>query len=61
MNSARPCFLNPIVRTGVPGTPDRIGVATFCVPRAGPPVDGVAGLPGPGALTQPATSLYTGF
>lgn len=61
VSSLRPCFLNPIVRNGAPGVPDRVGVAVFCIPSAGDPVNGVAGLPGPGALWQPATSLYSGF
>lgn len=61
VGSLRPCFLNPIVRNGAPGVPDRVGVAVFCIPSAGPTVNAVAGLPGPGALTQPATSHYSGF
>jgi hypothetical protein len=59
--SFRQCFVNPIQRTGAPGMPDRAAAALFCIPATSPAVDGVAGLPGPGALTQPITSLYSGF
>jgi hypothetical protein len=46
----------------MPGVPDRTVAAVFCIPATGAgAVDGTAGLRGPGALTQPVTSLYSGF
>jgi hypothetical protein len=59
----RNCFVNEaIVRTGQIGTPDRVGVSHYCIPESGSAaVDSVAGLPGPGALSQPATTELTGF
>ena len=57
------CFPNEgITRTGMPGVPDRVGVAIYCIPDAGnSAVNNTAGLPGPGALSQPATTEVTGF
>lgn len=59
----RQCFVNPtIVRAGAPGVPDRTTAAIFCItPTGQDAVDGVAGLPGPGAITQPATTIEVGF
>lgn len=59
----RQCFVNPTIeRAGVPGTPDRTTAAIFCITATGSSaVDGVAGLPGPGAITQPATTIEVGF
>ena len=59
----RDCYPNEgAVRTGVPGIPSRVGVAQYCIPNSGAPsVDSVAGLPGPGALSQPAITTPVGF
>jgi hypothetical protein len=59
----RQCFVNPtILRQGIPGVPDRTSAAIFCVASSGAPaVDSVAGLPGPGAITQPMTTIEVGF
>ncbi len=47
----RECFLDPIVRNGVPGTQTAVLAATFCIPpTSAPSVNSVGGLPGPGAL-----------
>ncbi len=47
----RQCFLDPIVRTGTPGTRDSILAATFCLPPTrSASINNVAGLPGPGAV-----------
>ncbi len=61
VSSFRECFLNPIERAGAPGVTGRVGAAIFCVPSSAPAVNTVAGLPGPGALTQPETTLDVGF
>jgi hypothetical protein len=61
----RECFVNPTrTRVGVaslvPG--ERISAALFCISASGSSsVDGVAGLPGPGAITQPTTTIEVGF
>jgi hypothetical protein len=59
----RNCFVNEgIVRTGTVGTPDRVVVSQFCITQTGASaVNSTAGLPGPGALTQPATTETTGL
>lgn len=59
----RNCFVNPTIsRSGTPGTPDRVSAAIFCIQgTSSSPVNGTAGLPGPGAITQPATTIETGF
>lgn len=59
----RQCFVNPTIdRAGIPGTPDRTTGAIFCLTATGSSaVDGVAGLPGPAALTQPTTTIEVGF
>ncbi len=59
----RQCFVNPTyTRSGVVGTPDRTTAATFCITATGSSaVDSVAGLPGPGAITQPTTTIEVGF
>ena len=50
----RQCFLDPIVRTGMPGTQMAVLAATFCIaPTRSPAVNSVSGLPGPGALLLP--------
>ncbi|MCC6763829.1 MAG: hypothetical protein IT293_04120 [Deltaproteobacteria bacterium] len=60
---ARECFVNPtIVREGFPGVPDRTTAATFCITQTtAPAVNSVAGLSGPGAITNPTTVTNTGF
>jgi len=57
------CYPNEgAVRTGSAGVPLRVGVAQYCIPASGSgAVDSVAGLPGPGALSQPAITTPTGF
>lgn len=59
----RQCFVNPtIVREGTPGVPNRTSAAIFCIASTGAAaVDSVAGLPGPGAITQPTTTIEVGF
>lgn len=49
----RQCFVNSgIVREGIVGSPERTVATVFCVPPTGSTsVDGVSGLPGPGAFT----------
>ncbi len=57
----RNCFVNPIVRTGTPGTQNSVLAATFCIPpvSAGA-INSVSGLPGPGALLQPVAIFHSG-
>lgn len=57
----RNCFLDPIVRTGTPGTQNSVLAATFCIPpvSAGA-VNSVSGLPGPGGLLQPVAIFRAG-
>jgi hypothetical protein len=59
----RQCFVNPtMTRSGSPGTPDRVSAAIFCIAGTNSgPVNATAGLPGPGAITQPATTIEVGF
>lgn len=59
----RQCFVNPTyVRQGFPGVPDRTTAATFCLTQtSAPAVNSVAGLSGPGAITNPTTVTNTGF
>ena len=53
-----PCFGTTITRTGQCGTDEGVLVATFCVPATrAAAINTVAGLPGPGALTQPARQI----
>ena len=55
LTTPQPCFLNPITATGVqdPNTP--VTVAAFCVPPTGNSgINTVAGLPGPGRVTNAA-------
>lgn len=57
----RQCFLDPIVRTGTPGTRDSILAATFCLPPTrSDSINNVAGLPGPGAVLQPTRTFRIG-
>ena len=57
------CFVNgQISRSGTPGPTDRVSAAIFCIPFSkAPSVNSVAGLPGPGAITQPTTTVNVGF
>lgn len=59
----RQCFVNPtIVRQGFPGVPDRTTAATFCLSQTNQAaVNSVAGLSGPGAITNPTTVTNVGF
>jgi hypothetical protein len=65
----RQCFVNPtIIRSGttagyVPLTnQNRTSVANFCIAKtSSDAVNGVAGLPGPGAITNPTTTIEVGF
>jgi len=57
----RNCFLNPIVRTGAPGTQTSVVAAAFCIPPvSASAVNSVTGLPGPGALLQPTRIFRSG-
>ncbi len=59
----RECFVNGgIVRTGAPGVPNKTNATIFCIaPTLSAAINAVAGLPGPGAITNPATSIELGF
>ncbi len=51
------CFLDPIVGSGVPDPSKPIGTAVFCVgPTSNSGINDVAGLPGPGRVTNQATA-----
>ncbi len=56
---SRQCFVNSgIIRGGVPGVPDRRTATTFCLQgTASSSINNVAGLPGPGAITRPISSI----
>ncbi len=57
LTTRRSCFLDPISATGTadPATP--IGVAAFCIGRTGNAgINAVAGLPGPGRVTNAAAA-----
>ncbi len=57
----RQCFLDPIVRTGTPGTQTSVLAATFCLPPTrSDSINNVAGLPGPGAVLQPTRIFRLG-
>ena len=58
---AQDCFPSVgYTRIGTAGVPDRVDVAHFCLPGSGSPaLDAVQGLPGPGALEQPTTTILT--
>jgi hypothetical protein len=48
------CFMDPIVKTGVPGTTTDTLVAAFCIPAtSGQAINQTAGLPGPGSIALP--------
>lgn len=59
----RNCFVWPTIRRqGTPGVPSRVSAATFCIAEtSAPAVNTVGGLPGPGAITQPADAIESGF
>jgi len=59
----RDCFTSPaIFRAGSAGIPDRTSAAIFCIrATTSAAVNNVAGLPGPGAITNPTTVIDTGF
>jgi hypothetical protein len=59
----RQCFVSPTIRRqGFPGLPTRVSAAIFCIAKTtAPAVNGTAGLPGPGAITQPADTVESGF
>jgi hypothetical protein len=63
VENPRNCFVSPTIsRTGTPGTPERVSGAIFCIAAtSSPSVNGVAGLPGPGAISQPAQTIEVGF
>lgn len=60
---AKNCFLNSgITRVGVPSTTDPVYVSVFCIGSvASGSVNAAAGLPGPGTIRQPTTTIKTGF
>jgi hypothetical protein len=63
VTETRRCFLDPIVRIGMPGTTMSVLAATFCIPAtSSPAVNSTAGLPGPGAILygQTVTAEYCG-
>ncbi len=52
----RRCFLDPIVRSGVPGTSTLTLASTFPIAAtSSPAVNNTAGLPGPGSIRYPQT------
>jgi hypothetical protein len=54
------CFMDPLEREGIPSTTSNLLAATVCVPATGgAAIDATAGLPGPTALTFPATVTAT--
>jgi len=57
------CFVNSgINRTGSPGVPDKDTVAIFCIAAtSSAAINNTAGIPGPGAITTPTTSVETGL
>jgi hypothetical protein len=59
--SNRQCFVNSgIIRTGNPRTPNGESGGAYCVPATnGGSINATAGFPGPGALIQHETVLYT--
>jgi hypothetical protein len=57
----RECFLDPIVRTGTPGTQRSVIASAFCIPpTSSSAVNAAAGLPGPGGLLQPTLNFRSG-
>ena len=61
MVTPRPCFLDPIVVSGVPDDTDPVLAATFCIPpTVNPGINLTTGLPGPARIRvqQRTTRLY---
>jgi len=55
---ARPCFGTTITRTGQCGTQNGTLVGFFCIPKTGAPaINTVSGLPGPGTVSLPVSSV----
>ena len=55
LTSPNPCFLDPISATGVQDPNLPVAVAAFCIPATGNSgINTVAGLPGPGRVTNAA-------
>ncbi len=55
----RQCFLDPIVRTGVPGRDTTRVAATYCIgPVASQSINQVTGLPGPGTVIVPLRKFF---
>ncbi|HYB98461.1 MAG TPA: hypothetical protein VEC57_04930 [Candidatus Limnocylindrales bacterium] len=53
----RECFLDPIVATGQASPTMPVGASVFCIPpTSNQPINTVAGLPGPGRVTNQAIS-----
>ncbi len=60
VDQPRPCFGNRIARTGVCGIEQVELVSIFCVPATvSDAIDTIVGLPGPGAITLPASLVRT--
>lgn len=57
-NELRPCFGTTITRTGQCGTENGVLASIFCIPATtAAAINTVAGLPGPGAVTLPASNV----
>jgi cysteine-rich repeat protein len=57
LESVKKCFIDPITATGVQDPSFPVGVASFCIPPTGNPgINDVAGLPGPGRVTNAASA-----
>ena len=60
VDTPRPCFGTNITRTGTCGTQQGELVAFFCIPQTrAAAINTTAGLPGPGAVTLPASQVRT--
>lgn len=61
--TAKNCFVNSgIVRVGVADPDNPVSAAIFCIAATNTSsVDSTAGLPGPGAIIQPSTTVKTGI
>jgi len=57
LSTRRSCFLDPITATGIADPNKPVGVASFCIGKTGNGgINSVAGLPGPGRVTNAATA-----
>jgi cysteine-rich repeat protein len=57
LSSPKPCFVDPIIATGVQDPNFPVGVATFCIAAtSNGGINSVAGLPGPGRVTNVASA-----